>query len=156
VAEDQPRAARVTAAAAIAIAAVFVFALAVATLAAGCSPSPSPPPVSGPRIWCDDSTRYTPQPTLTCSEAVLAANAALTGIASLVVAIEFRYGSWCPPGARCLVSSPQIGHVIYHFVAGPPLLVRVAEDRQTLAVSAGPAQTFPPGQAPAPDPGPDR
>lgn len=67
-----------------------------------------------------------------------------------IIGIEFSWGDWCPPNARCMAPRPERAHVIVHFAAGPPLLVRVTEDALTGIVSGEPAATFPPGQEPAP------
>jgi hypothetical protein len=67
-------------------------------------------------------------PTLSCDKAVAAAKVALGGDPA-VYSIEFGYGPWCPPGAFCVLSLPNSGHVVFHRSGHlPDILVAVTAD----------------------------
>lgn len=59
-------------------------------------------------------TRFEPTPGLSCEVAVRAAVDSLAS-SSPITALSFRYGSLCPPNARCLAKSGNAGTVIVTF-----------------------------------------
>ncbi|MEW5990732.1 MAG: hypothetical protein AB1736_05215 [Chloroflexota bacterium] len=118
--------------------------VAVLAIAAACGPAPSTAALPTPEVSCSE-TRFNPPPVLTCAAGVAAAMTALPFLHPRIVSIEFAWGGWCPPGARCLVSLPTVGHVIFRFVSGDPLLVQVTIDEVTGAVSVTDSQPLPDG-----------
>ena len=117
----------------------------IAFLILGCGPAPLPNEVAGPVVSCDDPTRFTPLPTLTCEEAIAASTAALGLVHAPVIAMTFAYGAPCPPNWRCALPSPNHGFVIFRFVVGDPIYVTVSEQQGTGLVIAGEAQPLPSG-----------
>jgi len=61
--------------------------------------------------------------------------------------IEFHYGSYCPPNARCLRAQPNEGIVVFRMKGrGPDLWVSVFVDEKGV-VHASTFEPFPPGSA---------
>ena len=118
---------------------------ALVAIAAACGSAPSTVPAT-PEVSCSD-TRFDPPPVPTCGAAVAVATTALPFLHPRIVSIEFAWGAWCPPGARCLASMPTVGHVIFRFVSGEPLLVHVALDETTGAVTVTDSEPLPKGGA---------
>ena len=76
------------------------------------------------RATCDTSD-WTPQPRLSCEEAIAAARSQYTttpGITELVV----QYGPMCPPNARCGPRSEDLATVFANLEDGSQLYVTVA------------------------------
>ena len=116
----------------------------IALLILGCISSPSPGGVVEPGVSCPDISVWGRPPTLTCTDAVLAAIAALPVIHPSITTIEFFYGSWCPPGEGCQASRPAKGYVVFSFIVGSPQIVKVAERPNVGVVTIGAARPFPP------------
>jgi len=121
-----------------------LLAVALATVAA-CGPAPSTVPLATPEVSCSD-TRFDPPPVLTCGAAVAVATTALPFLHPRIVSIEFAWGGWCPPWARCaLIRTTDRGYVIFRFVSGDPLLVNVAIDEMTGAATVTDSEPLPSG-----------
>jgi hypothetical protein len=125
------------------IAAIVSMALATA---AACGPAPSTAPLPTPEVSCAQP-RFDPPSTLTCAVAVAVATTVLPFLHPRLVSIEFGYGGWCPPNARCarVADTAITGHVIFTFVSGDPLLVHVTLDEATGAVSVTASGPLPSG-----------
>jgi hypothetical protein len=123
---------------------VAIAAIAVVAIATACGPAPSTVPLPTPEISCSE-TRFDPPPKLTCGAAVAAATTALPFLHPRIVRIEFDWGGWCPPNARCAATNPTFAHVIFRFVSGDPLLVHVVIDEATGAVSVTESSPLPDG-----------
>ena len=66
---------------------------------------------------------------MTCENAIAAARALVGPDLAGPISIEFHWGGWCPPYARCAASGPNTGHVIFRVkVPGPDILVSVKAD----------------------------
>jgi hypothetical protein len=72
--------------------------------------------VPQPRPTCDP-TQLGGAPTLTCEAAVSAAVASLPSHGP-ITALDFMYGSLCPPNARCMPPPGDAGTVIVTFGDG--------------------------------------
>lgn len=120
------------------------------------STSPTPIVIADePKIECDQNTSTWTRTdangsqvpiiiTLTCENAVAAAKT-VVGPDPAVAYIEFAYGYFCPPNARCAMSQPNTGHVIFHTKGRrPDILVSVKAD------AAGKVTAF--DQRPLPSP----
>jgi hypothetical protein len=96
--------------------------------------------VPAPQPECDASQFQAP-PMLTCEVAV---NAALDSLSSHppVTAVEFVYGSICPPNARCMPPDGNAGTVIVTFGDASQQSVYVHLDGGRLVVD--PPVTYPP------------
>ena len=125
---------------------VAVAAVAVVAIATACGPAPSTVAVPTPEVSCAQP-RFDQPPTLTCAVAVAVATTVLPFLHPRVVSIEFGYGGWCPPNARCarVADTAITGHVIFTFVSGDPLLVHVTLDEATGAVSVTASGPLPSG-----------
>jgi hypothetical protein len=109
--------------------------LAACLVVAACS-SVVPNPSATSAETCDPSTGAyevvgggspLPVPThLACDAAIAAARTLVAGLPSMehLVSIEFHYGRWCPPGARCGASVfggfLDIGYVVFRAAAPYP------------------------------------
>ena len=120
-----------------------------AQTAALASPDISPQIVCGPAAnWSttDENGSMIPLvPVLTCENGVAAAMEGLPVDHLPIRAIEFQYGGWCPPGARCAMTRPTLGYVVFRVEGrGPDLWVSVFVDESGNA-AAGEIGPFPPG-----------
>lgn len=111
------------------------------------TPEPSdatPAPSIAVGVTCEDPP-VSPTTTLTCAGAVAAAVLALPSNHPAIEGIQFFYGAWCPPGARCGYVSRQHGYVVFTTTspASQLYIPVVASDGGTVTVIAGPAP-FPP------------
>lgn len=131
----------------------------LAIVAVACStPAPSPTPTRSPSPTSSPAAQTVPQPvcdppptqpatTLTCEKAVAAATAVLPAEHLPVLSVEFHFGSYCPPGGYCPITSQQNGFVV--FATGsrgpqPGIWVRVTADEVgSVSVTSGP-QPYPP------------
>jgi len=123
------------------------------------APSPSasaaiavlPEPVCDPppQVWRVDANGQEElvDITLTCEDAVEAATAALPAGHLPIVAIEFHFGAYCPPGAHCPFADPQNGYVVFVTASRGPQpgiwLGVAANEAGGVRITAG-AQPFPP------------
>jgi hypothetical protein len=127
---------------------------AVASSTAGLSETPSAAPIQGrPPVACDPPGHETrPDPStglsvpvtpVSCQSAV---DAALAVIApdTAIARIEFHYGGYCPPTARCPFISHTAGFVeVFGAQGSPDLMVTVSMDDNG-TVTASPPKPLPP------------
>lgn len=106
---------------------------------------------AAPAVVCDRSTPASagtddagsPIPvTLTCENAVAAAKAAV-GPDPNIASIEFAYFFWCPPGAFCVASTLNDGHVIFHMAGDRPDIVVDVRSDQAGSVTASKPELMP-------------
>jgi len=105
--------------------------LAIALVA--CAPSADPPRAQTPEVDCDPA-QIEPAPRLSCDNAVLAA-LAVTGTAG-VRRVSFRYGTPCPPNARCVAPTGDEGYVVIALIDGRCGVVTTALEGGTVRTSA--------------------
>jgi hypothetical protein len=103
--------------------------LAMAVALAACSAFAPPP---APEC---DTARFDPPPTLTCEVAVDAALDLLPSHGP-IAALQFLYGSLCPPNARCMAPDGSAGTVIITFGDGSQQSVYVALQSGRLVTEA--------------------
>lgn len=91
------------------------------------SPAPTPAPVPGPSILCEQpqAIEGVSFETPTCEAAVQVALAELAHVDRRVAALDFRYGSFCPPGYYCVLNLPPLGHVVATLADGARFVVNV-------------------------------
>ena len=118
------------------------------------SASPAPSPAGAAKVACypetsrwtttnADGSRVPVAITLTCDGAVAAAKAAV-GPGLAFGYAEFRYGSVCRPGDRCIASLPNVGRVVLHRCVSdgcrsPDLLVGVRADADGVVTTETPS-----------------
>jgi hypothetical protein len=109
----------------------------VATLLAACAspaPSISPSPTTAiSNISCEQPPQVTENGAavkivLECQPAVAAALSVVKEHRDDVERIEFHYGSYCPPGARCLARAEDHGYVVFQFRGSPGDMTDYAGD----------------------------
>jgi hypothetical protein len=112
-----------------------------------------------PRVECEPNTSIwtqmdangsqVPIPiTLTCENAVAAARR-VVGPDPALAYIEFHYGGWCPPGARCAALGPSHGYVIVHTKGlRSDVLVAVTADAAGKVTASDPRPLAPAAPAP--------
>ena len=106
-----------------------------------------------PTVWQTGPSSGSPVPmtiTLTCANAVAAARAAQAVQGLDIGGVEFRYGAYCPPGQRCLFSSPSTGYVIFHRTdGGQDLWVTLRADEGGVVRLTSEVVPYPNGRAAA-------
>jgi hypothetical protein len=101
-------------------------------------------PSSSPEVVCDktpDATTTDPKgsivpiiPILKCEKSVVAAQRVLPQ-RSAVVAVEFHYGVYCPPGQFCRAALLDQGYVVFTLADGQKLWATVSANKATVTAS---------------------
>lgn len=105
---------------------------------------PQPSSSDKPVVVCS-SPPVAPSTTLTCDNAVETALSALPAGYPPIGRIEFSYGGYCPPSARCAYVSPQYGIVIFRASAGgQDIFLRVVADATGTVSVLGVVAPYPP------------
>jgi hypothetical protein len=107
----------------------------VAVLAtAGCGGQQATPRPTVEVVCAPDPFQGPDPRRLQCGEAIAAAIDVARGrLPGALVRVRFVWGSYCPPGARCLVPPPELG-VVFFTVEGAPMESYVELEKSAVGV----------------------